>query len=121
MAHSLCLFPFACSVLFVGFFGQVKDSTYYDLLGVETSATSSKIKKAYYLEARKCHPDKNLNDPAANERFQALGQAYAVLSDPALRAAYDSRGKEVLQDAPVLDSAALFTMYATLAGHVLLS
>ena len=54
---------------------KVKDSSYYDLLGVETTSSSAQIKKAYYKEARKCHPDKNLNDPAANKRFQELGQA----------------------------------------------
>ena len=47
---------------------QVKDREYYDLLKVSTNATSGELKKAYYREARVCHPDKNPNDPEAAKK-----------------------------------------------------
>jgi len=72
---------------------KVKDREFYDLLGVSTSASAGDIKKAYYKEARKCHPDKNPDDPEAAEKFQKLGQAYQVLSNESSRANYDKNGK----------------------------
>ncbi|KAL3821703.1 hypothetical protein ACHAXA_003261 [Cyclostephanos tholiformis] len=72
---------------------KVKDREFYDLLGVSTNASAGDIKKAYYKEARKCHPDKCLNDPEAAAKFQALGHAYQILSNEQTRAAYDKNGK----------------------------
>jgi curved DNA-binding protein CbpA len=71
----------------------VKDREYYDLLKVSTNATSAELKKAYYREARICHPDKNPDDPNAARRFQALGQAYQTLSNEQSRTLYDKNGK----------------------------
>lgn len=71
----------------------VADRSYYDLLKVSTSADASSIKKAYYREARKCHPDKNPDDPEAHVKFAQLGHAYQILSDEKARAAYDRDGK----------------------------
>lgn len=73
----------------------VKDTEYYDVLGVATNAPESKIKKAYYIQARKWHPDKNQTEEA-KVKFQAIGEAYQVLSDAQLRAAYDRDGKDGL-------------------------
>eukprot|EP00584_Thalassiosira_punctigera_P011116 CAMPEP_0172528338 /NCGR_PEP_ID=MMETSP1067-20121228/2767_1 /TAXON_ID=265564 ORGANISM="Thalassiosira punctigera, Strain Tpunct2005C2" /NCGR_SAMPLE_ID=MMETSP1067 /ASSEMBLY_ACC=CAM_ASM_000444 /LENGTH=618 /DNA_ID=CAMNT_0013312229 /DNA_START=136 /DNA_END=1995 /DNA_ORIENTATION=- len=72
---------------------KVKDREFYDLLGVSTNASAGNIKKAYYKEARKCHPDKCPNDPEAATKFQNLGHAYQILSNEQTRANYDKNGK----------------------------
>ena len=71
---------------------KVKDRSYYDLLKVSTNATAADLKKAYYKEARVCHPDKNPGDPNAARRFQELGHAYQILSNEQSRAHYDKHG-----------------------------
>ncbi|ORY57918.1 X-domain of DnaJ-containing-domain-containing protein [Pseudomassariella vexata] len=73
---------------------MVVDTTYYDALGVQPTATDIEIKKAYRKLAIVHHPDKNPNDPTAHEKFQTIGEAYQVLSDKDLRAAYDKYGKD---------------------------
>merc|ERR1719343_1451348 len=76
----------------------VADTEYYDLLKVSTGATPSEIKKAYYKEARQCHPDKNPGDEAATAKFQQLSKVYQVLSDPELRKKYDKEGKAAMEE-----------------------
>ena len=66
---------------------------YYKVLGVDKNATQDDIKKAYRKLARKYHPDLNPNDPAAQERFQAINEANEVLSDPEKRKKYDDYGE----------------------------
>uniref|UniRef100_A0A673CAA9 DnaJ homolog subfamily C member 17 n=1 Tax=Sphaeramia orbicularis TaxID=375764 RepID=A0A673CAA9_9TELE len=61
----------------------------YGLLGVENTATTKEIKKAYRQKALTCHPDKNPDNPKAVELFHQLSQALEVLTDAAARAAYD--------------------------------
>ncbi|CCU81847.1 unnamed protein product [Blumeria hordei] len=72
----------------------VVDTTYYDALGVTTDASQLEIKKAYRKLAIITHPDKNPDDETAHEKFQAIGEAYQVLSNTELRKQYDKFGKE---------------------------
>jgi molecular chaperone DnaJ len=65
---------------------------YYDVLGVGQSATEEEVKRAYRKLAVKFHPDKNPDDPHAEEKFKELGEAYDVLMDADKRAAYDRFG-----------------------------
>jgi molecular chaperone DnaJ len=65
---------------------------YYQALGVGRKARPSEIKKAYKRLARKCHPDLNPNNRAAEEQFKRITEAYEVLSDPEKRRRYDQAG-----------------------------
>ena len=65
---------------------------YYEVLGVERNSAGEEIKRAYRKLAVKFHPDKNPDDPHAEEKFKELGEAYDVLMDPDKRAAYDRFG-----------------------------
>ncbi len=67
---------------------------YYDVLGVARGADSTTIKKAYRQLALKYHPDRNPEDPNAEERFKEATEAYEVLRDSELRALYDRYGHE---------------------------
>lgn len=64
----------------------------YKILGVTTTASSYEIRKAYFALARKYHPDHNQNDANANQKFQRIGKAYTILSDPTKRKRYDRTG-----------------------------
>lgn len=63
---------------------------HYKVLGITRDASAREVKRAYRERAKACHPDKNPSSSAARV-FHAVNEAYTVLSDPALRAAYDDR------------------------------
>jgi molecular chaperone DnaJ len=65
---------------------------YYEVLAVSRTATEEEVKRAYRKLAVKFHPDKNPDDPHAEEKFKELGEAYDVLMDADKRAAYDRFG-----------------------------
>ena len=90
---------------------MVVDTTYYDALGVKPTASELEIKKAYRKLAITTHPDKNPGDETAHARFQAIGEAYQVLSNDALRKQYDTYGKEkAMPGGGFEDPAEFFTM-----------
>ena len=65
---------------------------YYEVLQVERTASDGEIKAAYRKLAMQYHPDRNPNNPDAEEKFKACSEAYQVLSDPDKRSAYDRFG-----------------------------
>jgi curved DNA-binding protein len=67
---------------------------YYEVLGVSRDAGEKDIKSAYRKMARKLHPDRNPDDPGAEEGFKELNEAYAVLSDKEQRRRYDGLGMD---------------------------
>ncbi|ABN65266.2 predicted protein [Scheffersomyces stipitis CBS 6054] len=72
---------------------------YYELLGVESTATDVELKKAYRKRALQLHPDKNPDDvEAATNRFALVRAAYEVLSDPQERSWYDAHKSSILRD-----------------------
>ncbi len=71
---------------------SVSYKDYYQLLGVERSASTEAIAKAFKKLARKYHPDLNQGDAAAEEKFKEVNEAYEVLKDPEKRKLYDQLG-----------------------------
>lgn len=67
---------------------------YYDILGINKSASAAEIKKAYRKKALEYHPDKNPGDEKAEEMFKKSAEAYEVLSNPEKRSRYDQYGHQ---------------------------
>ncbi|KAG2219916.1 hypothetical protein INT45_008553 [Circinella minor] len=92
---------------------MVKETKYYDSLGVSPTATESELKKAYRKLALKFHPDKN---PDAGDKFKEISHAYEVLSDPDKRRMYDQFGEEGLTGAGMSDAMDANDLFSQLFG-----
>jgi curved DNA-binding protein len=75
---------------------MMADRDFYQILGVGRNASQDDIQRAYRKLAREYHPDVN-SDPAAEERFKDVSEAYSVLSDPNTRRRYDAFGADFRQ------------------------
>jgi molecular chaperone DnaJ len=71
---------------------MAKKRDYYEVLGVDRGAPADEIKKAYRKLAIKFHPDKNPDDPTAEDKFKEAAEAYSILSDDNKRQRYDQFG-----------------------------
>ena len=67
---------------------------YYKILGVDKNIPQKEVRAAYRKRAKQFHPDLHPNDPKAKAKFQALNEAYEVISDPDKRAKYDQYGEQ---------------------------
>ncbi|KAL8797333.1 MAG: hypothetical protein Q9195_000487 [Heterodermia aff. obscurata] len=73
---------------------------HYRVLGVESDASQSTIKKQFYALSKSHHPDRNPSDPTASERFVKISEAYAVLGQPEKRWKYDREIRGTTSTAP---------------------
>ncbi|KAI0776912.1 DnaJ-domain-containing protein [Trametes elegans] len=104
------------------------ETGYYDLLGISVDATTDDIKRAYRRLAIKHHPDKNRDDPHAEERFKEIAIAYQTLSDPELRRKYNEFGpKESAPEGGFVDPEEIFSTifggerFVPIIGHISLA
>jgi DnaJ-class molecular chaperone len=83
---------------------------YYFVLGVSNTASLVEVKKAFRLKAAEFHPDRNAS-ALAPEKFHAVKEAYDILSDQSLRAAYDENRKRNLLESPLETASEIWKNY----------
>ena len=82
---------------------MVRETYFYDILSVSSTATTEEISRSYKKLALKCHPDKTNHDPELTEKFKEMTRAYEILRDPRKRGIYDSYGEAGLEGVTVPD------------------
>jgi DnaJ family protein A protein 2 len=95
---------------------SVKDTEFYDRLGVEPNASTEDIKKAYRKLAIKFHPDKNPGNTEAEEKFKEISEAYECLSNSDKREQYDRFGKEGMSGGGGIDPFDIFGSFFGMGG-----
>jgi molecular chaperone DnaJ len=91
---------------------------YYEVLGVNRDADEEALKKAYRKLAMKWHPDRNPDNPKAEEHFKEAKEAYEVLADPQKRAAYDRHGHAGVEATMGAGAGAGFGSFADAFGDI---
>ncbi len=91
---------------------------YYEVLGVNRDASEEEIKKAYRRLAMKHHPDRNPDNPKAEEHFKEAKEAYEILSDAGKRAAYDQYGHAGVDASAAAGAGAGFGNFADAFGDI---
>jgi molecular chaperone DnaJ len=92
---------------------------YYEILGLGRDADEEEIKRAYRRLAMEHHPDRNVGNPEAEERFKEAAEAYEILRDPTKRQSYDRYGHAGLQGMNVPhfnDAQSVFDLFGDLFG-----
>jgi molecular chaperone DnaJ len=90
---------------------------FYEVLGVSREATADELKQAYRKLAMQHHPDRNPGDPAAEQRFKEVSEAYHVLGDPERRSQYDRFGR--MQPGQMPDFVDVSEMFDSVLGDLL--
>lgn len=91
---------------------------YYELLGVNRTASEEELKKAYRKAALRYHPDRNPGDKEAEEKFKELSEAYQVVSDAEKRAAYDRYGHAAFEQGNGFGGSADFSGFEDIFGDI---
>src|SRR6185436_12941837 len=91
---------------------------YYEVLGVNKDASEEDLKKAYRKLAMKHHPDRNPDNPKAEERFKEAKEAYEILSDTQKRGAYDQFGHAGVDPSTAAGAGAGFGNFADAFGDI---
>src|SRR6266704_5459907 len=94
---------------------------YYEILGVPRNAEEEEIKRAYRRLAMEHHPDRNVGNPEAEEKFKEAAEAYEVLRDPTKRQSYDRYGHAGLEgmNVPHFNNAqSVFDLFGDIFGDI---
>src|SRR5215211_5013559 len=91
---------------------------YYEVLGVNKDASEDDIKKAYRKLAMKYHPDRNPDNPKAEEHFKEAKEAYEILTDANKRAAYDQYGHAGVDPSAAAGAGAGFGGFSDAFGDI---
>ena len=91
---------------------------YYEVLGVPRDVDPKTLKSAYRRMARQLHPDRNPDDPSAEEQFKEAAEAYQVLSDPEKRSVYDRFGHAGVEGRGFVDPGDIFSGLQDMLGDL---